>query len=194
MENVNLEGNIDVPPQPSPQNLTKRIMSISLSNASAREWFMKTRQSVQPWSEFVNTSKFKIPKTLSPIPKRLVKNIEHFQGNYLFVFLGLVVFCILTSPLLLVAIAACLGACYILSLKNQSQKITILGREVSLTQQYMGVATLSFPLFWLAGAGSVVFWIIGASFFVVIVHASMYLTAEEAEEIELIDMEEVQIV
>ena len=35
----------------------------------------------------------------------------------------------LTSPLLLVAIAACLGACYILSLKNQSQKIAIFGKS-----------------------------------------------------------------
>lgn len=35
------------------------------------------------------------------------------------------------------------------------------GRELSLAQQYSVVAALSFPLFWLAGAGSAVFWIIG---------------------------------
>ena len=37
----------------------------------------------------------------------------------------------------------------------------VSGRELSLAQQYAGVGALSFPLFWIAGAGSAVFWIIG---------------------------------
>ncbi len=39
-----------------------------------------------------------------------------------------------------------------------------LGKEVSVTHQYAGVAALSFPLFWIAGAGSAVFWVIGKLF------------------------------
>ena len=37
----------------------------------------------------------------------------------------------------------------------------LIGRELSLAQQYGAVGILSFPLFWVAGAGSVVFWVIG---------------------------------
>ena len=37
----------------------------------------------------------------------------------------------------------------------------ITGRELSLAQQYAVVGVCSFPLFWLAGAGSAVFWVIG---------------------------------
>ncbi|KAK3107354.1 hypothetical protein FSP39_012584 [Pinctada imbricata] len=160
-------------------------MSLSLSNVSAREWLTKTREGIKPWGEFLNTGKFQVPKSVAPLPKRVVKNIEHFQSNYLFVFVGLVVFCILTSPMLLIAIAACLGACYIISLKNQERKIKVMGRELSLAQQYGAVGLCSFPLFWLAGAGSAVFWVIGASFFVIMLHASFYITAEEGDAIEL---------
>ncbi|KAI8767947.1 prenylated Rab acceptor protein 1 [Biomphalaria glabrata] len=187
-----LEGQLDYVPSEK-NNFKSRIMSLTLSNVSAREWFHKTRESVKPWTEFLNSKKFAIPKTVAPLPKRIVKNIEAFQGNYLFVFLGLVVVCIITSPLLLVAIAACLGACYIISLKNQEQKITIMGREVTLAQQYAAVGALSFPLFWLAGAGSAVFWVIGASFFVIMLHASFYMTQEEQEGFDL-ELDDVQTV
>lgn len=177
-----IEGQLDFSGAPTENtNIKDRLMALSLSNASAREWFSKTRESVKPWGEFINTKRMGMPKSVAPLPKRVVKNIEHFQGNYLFVFLGLVIFCILTSPMLLVAIGACLGACYLISIKNQDRKITILGRELSLAQQYAAVGAASFPLFWLAGAGSAVFWVIGASFFVIMLHASLYRTQEELE-------------
>jgi len=160
-------------------------MTFTLSNVAMREWFHRTRESVKPWGAFVSTQRFKLPKHVAPLGKRIIKNIEHFQGNYLFVFLGLVIFCVLTSPLLLIAIAACLGACYIISLKNQENKYKIMGHEISLAQQYTAVGILSFPLFWVAGAGSAVFWIIGASFFLISVHASLYSIEEENDFAEL---------
>ena len=45
---------------------------------------------------------------------------------------------------------------------------------MNATQQYGGVALLSIPLFVLAGAGSVIFWVIGASIFSVLLHAGFY--------------------
>jgi len=167
------------------------MMSVSLTSASAREWVAKTRERVRPWTEFLNTKRFAAPKSLAPVPKRLMKNIDTFQGNYLFVFCGLVVFCILTSPMLLVALAACLGACYMINVRAETSKMAIMGKEVTVAQQYGAVGVLSFPLFWLAGAGSAVFWIIGASFFVIMLHAGFYRTQEELEGFDL-ELEEVQ--
>ncbi|CAH1796756.1 unnamed protein product [Owenia fusiformis] len=185
-----LSGNIEVK-ESGTSTKKKGIMAINLSNVNAREWFQKQRDSIKPWAEFANTSKFRIPKSLTPIGPRIIKNIEHYQANYIFVFLGLVFFCILTSPLLLVAIAASLGACYIVNLKNQEGKVKVLGRELSLAQTYCAIGVASFPLFWLAGAGSVVFWIIGASFLSIMLHASTHLTQSEQETVELLDMETV---
>ncbi|XP_076438317.1 prenylated Rab acceptor protein 1-like [Babylonia areolata] len=190
-EKGSLEGNIDASPSET-QSLNK-LMTMSLSNVSAREWFSKTRERVKPWGEFINTKHFKMPSSMAPLPKRLVKNVEHFQGNYLFVFMGLVLFCLLTSPMLLVAMAVCLGACYIINIKSADKPLVLMGREVSLAQQYAAVGVMSFPLFWLAGAGSAVFWIIGASFFVIMVHASTYRTQEELEGFDL-EMDSVESV
>ncbi|XP_064613536.1 prenylated Rab acceptor protein 1-like isoform X2 [Liolophura sinensis] len=160
-------------------------MALTLSSVSAREWLQKRREGVKPWSEFISTSSFSIPKSVAPLPKRIVSNIERFQSNYLFVFIVLVAFCILTSPLLLVAIAACLGACYIISVKNAAKKVVIMGKELNVAHQYTAVGILSFPLFWLAGAGSAVFWVIGASFFVIMLHASLYSGRQEQEGFDL---------
>ena len=39
-----------------------------------------------------------------------------------------------------------------------------VGKEVTVTHQYAAVGLLAFPLFWIAGAGSAVFWVIGEIF------------------------------
>lgn len=67
----------------------------------------------------------------------------------------------ITSPMLLFAVAASLGACYILSLKNAEKKIVIGGHEISLAHQYGAIGILSLPVFYLAGAGAVLFWVLG---------------------------------
>ena len=54
------------------------------------------------------------------------------------------------------------------------RKIHLGGKEVTLAQQYGVVAICSIPMFLLAGAGSAVFWVIGASFFVIGLHATFY--------------------
>lgn len=67
----------------------------------------------------------------------------------------------ITSPMLLFAVAASLGACYILSLKNAEKKIVIGGHEIPLAHQYGAIGILSLPVFYLAGAGAVLFWVLG---------------------------------
>ena len=68
----------------------------------------------------------------------------------------------MTSPLLLIAVAASLGACFILSLKNEKRMIA--GREVQLAHQYAVVAVFTIPLLYIAGAGSAMFWVLGKLF------------------------------
>ena len=69
-------------------------MAVSLSNVQVRDWFQRQRDSIQPWAEFLNTKKFKMPKSVAPVGPRLIKNVNRFQSNYLFVFLGLLLFCL----------------------------------------------------------------------------------------------------
>lgn len=133
---------------------------------------------IQSWTEFFNTTHlFRAP--IAPnrhqLGRRLVANLNHFQGNYLCVSLVLVIYCILTSPILLLAIAAYLLSLYLVTARSALGKQTrILGYKVNLHQQYSMLTIVSLPTLWVAGAPGAVFWVIGASFFVVGVHASAY--------------------
>ena len=62
----------------------------------------------------------------------------------------------ITSPLLLIALGGSLGACHVVSKRNSEKKLILLGREMNLIEQYGLIALISFPLFYLAGAGAAV--------------------------------------
>ena len=88
--------------------------------------------------------------------------------------------------MLLVALAVFFGACYILYLRTLQSKFVLFGREVSPAHQYALAGAVSFPFFWLAGAGSAVFWVLGATLVVISSHAALH-------QIETVDGEELQM-
>jgi hypothetical protein len=147
---------------------------INLSNPLIREWVSKRRATIRPVGLFFNTSNFQVPPSASRLSKRMYKNVDYFQSNYVLLFLLLWVYCLITSPLLLLVMAAAGGVCYFISVKNQEQKISVAGHEISLAGQYGLVLLCSIPLLLLAGAGGVVFWVLGASLFCVSLHAGFY--------------------
>ena len=71
-----------------------------------------------------------------------------------FVFLILFLYCLITSPFLLVAMAASGGACWYAGHRNQDRKLILGGKEVPLAQQYAAIGVISIPLFVIAGAGT----------------------------------------
>jgi len=158
------------------QTPSKMSLPVNLNIASPviREWMSKRREEIRPWGTFVKTTNFEPPQSLPRWSKRLYKNIEHFQSNYVFVFLILFIYCLITSLFLLVAMAVSGGACYYASIKQVQRKLILGGREVTLAQQYAAIAVGSIPLFVIAGAGTAVFWVIGASFFIIALHATFY--------------------
>ncbi|XP_075549033.1 prenylated Rab acceptor protein 1 [Dermacentor variabilis] len=159
------------------------------SPVAAKEWLSQKKQTIRPWKQFVNFNRFNMPKNIGVASARVVQNVEHFQSNYLFVFIGLILYCILTSPLLLIAIVAGMGGAYIIRLKSAEGKIKLFNKELTVIQQYCILGMLCFPIFYVAGAGSAVFWVIGASFFTIMLHATLYAieasTPEESFELQL---------
>ena len=79
-------------------------ISVMMSGAAAMDWLHRTKERVKPWVTFADTGRFKLPSGLAVVPKRVVTNVKTFQGNYLFVFFGLVLFCVyVVFPLTLTA-------------------------------------------------------------------------------------------
>merc|ERR1712128_375562 len=147
---------------------------LNLSQPLVKEWFAKKRANIRPLGTFFNTANFQVPPSAGRLSKRLVKNVDYFQSNYVLVFLILVLYCLISSPLLLVVIAGAGGAAYFASIKNTQRKLAIAGHEVSLAQQYGLIALSSIPFFLWAGAGGIVFWVLGASMFCITGHAAFY--------------------
>merc|ERR1712115_241386 len=147
---------------------------INLSQPAVKEWFGRRKASIRPAGVFFNTANFQVPPSAGRLSKRLYKNVDYFQSNYVLVFLVLVLYCLISSPLLLIVIAGAGGAAYFASVKNETRKIAIAGHEVTLAQQYAAIATASIPFFLLAGAGGIVFWVLGASLFFITAHAAFY--------------------
>uniref|UniRef100_A0A0A9XSB3 PRA1 family protein n=1 Tax=Lygus hesperus TaxID=30085 RepID=A0A0A9XSB3_LYGHE len=141
---------------------------------SLQDFIKSSKESIRPWSTFVNTANFKAPPNLSRLLKRAVNNIKYFQGNYIVISITLMAYCLLTSPLLLLSVAASLIACYLLSLRHAEKKMQFGNKEITLQQQYGIVGLCSLPLYYWAGVGQVVFWVIGASCFVIGLHAGTY--------------------
>lgn len=61
--------------------------------SSGKDWIASKHSKVQPWAEFFNVKKFSLPRGAGDLTTRLLGNLQRFQSNYLFVFLGLVVYC-----------------------------------------------------------------------------------------------------
>merc|ERR1711972_819253 len=149
-------------------------MSLSVAQPLVREWLAKRRANLRPVGTFFNTANFQVPPSAGRLSKRLYKNVEYFQSNYVLVFLVLVLYCLISSPWLLIVIAAAGGASYYASSRNADRKLSIAGHEVSLFHQYGLIALCSIPFFLWAGAGGAVFWVLGASMFFITGHAAFY--------------------
>lgn len=146
----------------------------NLASMSVKQLILTRWKAMKSWGGFIDTSKMVLPANVQLWSRRLIKNLTNFQSNYLCVFVILLIYCILTSPLLLLALGASLGACYIVALKNAERPVKFFGHKLSLGQQYLAIAICSLPLFYIVGAGAAVFWVIGASLFVIGLHASVY--------------------
>merc|ERR1712088_1132977 len=86
---------------------------VNISQPAVKEWFGKRRANIRPIGTFFNTSNFQVPPSAGRLSKRLYKNVDYFQSNYVAVFLVLVLYCLITSPLLIIVLAASGGAAYI---------------------------------------------------------------------------------
>uniref|UniRef100_A0A8C0U5I3 PRA1 family protein n=1 Tax=Cyanistes caeruleus TaxID=156563 RepID=A0A8C0U5I3_CYACU len=115
-------GGISGFPEPSPP---------SFSRLSPPGWVRQRLEEiwggVRPWGSFLDQRRFGVPRDFGELCRRLGHNAERFQSNYLILFLGLVLYCLLTSQLLLVALGVFVGAAVAVRLRAREAPLVILG-------------------------------------------------------------------
>ncbi|XP_049887398.1 prenylated Rab acceptor protein 1 isoform X2 [Pectinophora gossypiella] len=166
--NIELSGEINAT---SEKKGFQKVMQ-SLRSGAAPALLMGVLNTRRPWTQFVATENFKAPASLPRLSRRFYRNVDYFQANYLIVFLGLFAYCLITTPLLLIAMVASFFGYRKLTSGPNTWKIG--GWELSKTQQYAVAAAGSMAVCWLAGAGAVLFWVLGATVTVVALHASFF--------------------
>jgi len=163
--------------------LTDTTGMISLRSPVAREWIARQRESIRPWNSFIDQEKFSKPQTPAQISERLQKNVKFFQSNYLVVVLVLAGYCLITSPMLIIALAAFFGVQFVLGGAQGAQyQQKLFGKELNNTQQSIISGCVSVPLLILAGATSAIFWVFGASVVLVGGHGAFRLPEADPEE------------
>ena len=61
--------------------------------SAGKDWIASRHARVHPWSEFFNIRNVSRPKGAGEVTSRILGNLQRYQSNYLFVFLGLLVYC-----------------------------------------------------------------------------------------------------
>ncbi|KAJ8334406.1 hypothetical protein SKAU_G00400450 [Synaphobranchus kaupii] len=163
---------IDAGEQPGMNIPGRHWLPRGLSGSVAKEWFEQRRMAIRPWAGFADQRRFSKPRNFGELCQRVVRNLDNYHSNYTFIFMGLILYCIISSPMLLLALAVFVGALYIIHLKSLESKLVLFGREVKGVHQLSLAGGVSSPVFWLAGAGTAVFWILGATLAVIGSHAA----------------------
>ncbi|XP_022126659.2 prenylated Rab acceptor protein 1 isoform X2 [Pieris rapae] len=169
-ENVNIDLAGEINATTEKKGFQKLLQHVRSGAAPAL--VMGVLSSRRPWTQFVATENFKAPASIPRLSRRFYKNIEHFQANYLMIFLGLFAYCLITTPLLLIAMAASFFGYKKLTSGPNTWKVG--NWELTKTQQYVAAVGCSTLIMWFAGAGAVLFWVLGATVTVVALHASFF--------------------
>lgn len=172
---IDVSGNME-PPQSTKtsqfdlSNLTTSITSKFPGNIG--EFVGQVRQNFRPITEFLNTQNFKTVGSIQRLTSRITRNAVYFQSNYICLVLVLMLYCLITSPLILVVLCGIMYACY--KIRQSQTALTVFGRRLNTYQQCLLVYFAAAPVLYLAGAGQAFLWVLGASMFVISLHAGFY--------------------
>eukprot|EP00730_Choanoeca_flexa_P010849 TRINITY_DN21291_c0_g1_i1.p1 TRINITY_DN21291_c0_g1~~TRINITY_DN21291_c0_g1_i1.p1 ORF type:complete len:182 (+),score=34.60 TRINITY_DN21291_c0_g1_i1:66-611(+) len=136
-----------------------------------KKFYLNQKKQLVPWNEFL--SRPKVPKTAGEVTQRIMHNVPKFRANYILIASILALYALCTSPILIgIVVLMYAGLTWANDLKEEGPA-HIMGREITAQQVSTVSAVGGGIALWLFGATSVIFWMIGASMFVVGGHAAL---------------------
>ncbi|KAI9582718.1 hypothetical protein GQX74_011935 [Glossina fuscipes] len=156
---VDISGDMNVPLTSTKSQFDFASLNQWQKLPSPMEILQLVRKSIRPWSEFINTSNFKTAASMQRLTARFVRNLDYFKSNYIFVFIVLMIYCLITSPLILLVLVAVAAASH--KIRQLQASVSIFGHQLSTSHQIMAINIASLPILFLVGAGSALFWTLG---------------------------------
>ncbi|KAJ3259503.1 hypothetical protein HDU77_001849 [Chytriomyces hyalinus] len=142
-------------------------------------------QTLKPWGDFLDRTRFSVPKSSSEFMLRAKLNWNHFNANYLLVGLIAIAYSLISNLLLLFDVVFVLvGSRYVSSI-SPNQPEHLFGNQslplITQTQGWLALALVGAVLLYLTAAGSAIFWIVFWLGAVVLGHAGMMEAPLEAD-------------
>lgn len=109
------------------------------------------------WGQFFSKKHFNFPASLSEIAKRCPDNLQIYFSNYCTISIIILVYCLITSPLLLFGILIYSILCYTIIKRNQ--ELELFGKPFSRNQQLITVSATFLPILYLLGLTATFFWV-----------------------------------
>jgi len=147
---------------------------------TAAKVLSELRQRLRPWfSEFFRLQKFGWPPGIVAVVPRVKRNLQYFMTNYLLLAVILLVYCVLTSLLMLLTLIILGGLFYTIYQRTQRGPVIVAsGYEIPPSLLYTMALAVCFPMFYFADVGGTMYWVIGSSIFLVLAHSVFYSSEE----------------
>lgn len=136
---------------------------------------------LRPWNEFADTNRLGMVGVQEGY-RRVQHNAVHFSLNYAALFVVFAVYCVLTNPLFLFGLAVICAAWA--SAMTRTEPVTFRGQPLSEQDKFAALVVFTLIMLWMTSVGSILFWLIGASLSVCLVHAYLYKPSEEPVDFE----------
>ncbi|KAN0006706.1 hypothetical protein ACTFIU_004897 [Dictyostelium citrinum] len=145
-----------------PSSISHRVNAIT---SKIKEFKQERMETTRDWRSFVGSrQQYGLP-TIKDTTSRIKENVVYFQSNYLILFLCFSVFFIITNPFYLLLLGLLL---FISVYVHNSTTLTDIQRKIAYGIQ----AFLS--IYFLLYAGSSIFWLVGATCCITLLHASFH--------------------
>eukprot|EP00051_Salpingoeca_urceolata_P033326 m.20171 g.20171 ORF g.20171 m.20171 type:complete len:175 (-) comp6105_c1_seq1:223-747(-) len=164
-----------VPAQLTPQEPAAPAVTMSGRIDTVKGFLKKQRESLRPWNEVF--AKPSVPSA-ADARKRLAHNVQHFKANYILLSLVLAAYCVLSNPLLLFGLAFAVAGSVFAASRSDTEPLNLFGQALSKRDILLATAVLSVPMLYMAGVGSTVFWLIGATLAISAAHAAVIPVAD----------------
>lgn len=137
--------------------LTELELFLMFNMNKLKNYFNESSFKAGSWMQFFNRKQFSIPLNILEVSNRFSNNLQVYFSNYIFITMILLVYSLLTSPLLLTTLAIYSGLIH--SIIKRDSEVIFFGAPLSRNQQLVGASAFFIPLLYLFGLATKIIWV-----------------------------------
>ena len=151
--------------------ITDRLNLNGISEGFRSQSIVARFSNLKPISEFFDFKRLSKPANFGEVQSRVNYNLGYFSSNYVALSLMLVIYSLLSSPLLLFDIVFMSVGLYVIK-KLNGRDLELGFTTLTTLQLYTGLLLIGVPVFFFSGFIGIFLWLIGANGVAILGHAT----------------------